>query len=336
MPLDLTKVFQGILLFFVLACDCSFSIASAFTSRRAADGLFEAICHPSSNVASLTLAHVTARSGELALRRAIGATRWDLARLVLAEITIMNAIGAAFAVVLGAWFLPALLAIAPATTRVLGEVRMDWRVAIYAMGCAVLASIGAGVVPAITASDSAAINASATRSTGSRDRQRWRALLLATQTALCVALLVVGGLLIRAVGESPASAHAIGYHVIGIRYLAVLFGGAMSGLAGAYLSLAITPMWVEGMTAGRGWIALALVVFASWRPGRLVAGAYLFGAVTILQLHAQGAGLGIPPQLMSSLPYLATIIVLVAISRVRGTAGSAAPASLGLAFVPDR
>ena len=98
----------------------------------------------SSNIASLTLAHVTARSGELALRRAIGATRWDLARLVLAEITIMNAIGAAFAVVLGAWFLPALLAIAPATTRVLGEVRMDWRVALYAMGCAVLASIGAG------------------------------------------------------------------------------------------------------------------------------------------------------------------------------------------------
>ena len=152
----------------------------------------------SSNVASLTLAHVTARSGELALRRAIGATRWDLARLVLAEITIMNAVGAAFAVILGAWFLPALLAIAPATTRVLGEVRMDWRVAIYAMGCAVLASIGAGVVPAMTASDSAAINASATRSTGSRDRQRWRALLLATQTALCVALLVVGGLLVRA------------------------------------------------------------------------------------------------------------------------------------------
>src|SRR5580765_2910824 len=152
----------------------------------------------SSNVASLPLAHVTARSGELALRRAFGATRWNLARLVLAEITIMNAIGAAFAVVLGAWFLPALLAIAPATTRVLGEVGMDWRVAIYAMGCAVLASIGAGVVPAMTASDSAAINASATRSTGSRDRQRWRALLLATQTALCVALLVVGGLLVRA------------------------------------------------------------------------------------------------------------------------------------------
>ena len=153
----------------------------------------------SSNIASLTLAHVTARSGELALRRAMGATRWDLARLVLAEIAVMNTIGAAFAVVLGTWFLPALMAIAPATTRVLGEVRMDWRVAIYAMGCAVLASIGAGVVPALTASDSVpAMNAAAARFTGSRHRRRWRAILLMTQTALCVALLVVGGLLVRA------------------------------------------------------------------------------------------------------------------------------------------
>ena len=97
-----------------------------------------------------------------------------------------------------------------------------------------------------------------------------------------------GGLLIRAIGESPACAHAIGYPVIAIRYLAVLFGGAMSGLAGAYLSLAITPMWVEGMTAGRGWIALALVVFATWKPWRVVLGAYLFGGVTILQFHAKG------------------------------------------------
>jgi simple sugar transport system permease protein len=117
---------------------------------------------------------------------------------------------------------------------------------------------------------------------------------------------------------------------------AVLFGGGCAGLAGAYLSLAYTPFFVSGMTAGRGWIALALVVFASWRPRRLIAGAYLFGAVTILQLHAQGAGIGIPPQLMSSLPYIATILVLVAISRVRATAGSSAPASLGIAFVPDR
>ena len=144
------------------------------------------------------------------------------------------------------------------------------------------------------------------------------------------------GLVLRAVGDNHASAHALGYPVLRIRTLAVLFGGACAGLAGAYLPLAYTPFWVSGMTAGRGWIALALVVFASWRPGRLVAGAYLFGAVTILQLHAQGAGVGIPSQLMSSLPYLATILVLVIISRTRGTAGSAAPASLGLVFVPDR
>jgi ABC-type uncharacterized transport system permease subunit len=144
------------------------------------------------------------------------------------------------------------------------------------------------------------------------------------------------GLVLRAIGDNHGSAHALGYPVLWLRAAAVLFGGACAGLAGAYLSLAYTPFFISGMTAGRGWIALALVVFASWRPGRLAAGAYLFGAVTILQLHAQGAGLGIPPQLMSSLPYLATIIVLVAISRVRGIAGSAAPASLGLAFVPDR
>jgi len=145
------------------------------------------------------------------------------------------------------------------------------------------------------------------------------------------------GLVLRAVGDSHASAHALGYPVLKIRTLAVLFGGACAGLAGAYLPLAYTPFFVPGMTAGRGWIALALVVFSSWRPGRIVVGAYLFGAVTILQLHAQGLGLGIPSQLMSSLPYLATVIVLVLISRGRSsTAGSAAPASLGLVFVPDR
>ena len=116
----------------------------------------------------------------------------------------------------------------------------------------------------------------------------------------------------------------------------MLFGGACAGLGGAYLPLAYTPFWVSGMTAGRGWIALALVVFASWLPFRLMIGAYLFGGITILQLHAQAIGLGIPSQLMSSLPYLATIIVLVAISWMRGRAGSPAPASLGLAFVPDR
>ena len=144
------------------------------------------------------------------------------------------------------------------------------------------------------------------------------------------------GLVLRAIGDNHASAHALGYPVLRIRTYAVLFGGACAGLGGAYLPLAYTPFWISGMTAGRGWIALALVVFASWRPGRLVAGAYLFGAVTILQLHAQGAGVGIPSQLMSSLPYLATILVLVVISRTRDIAGSAAPASLGLVFVPDR
>ena len=144
------------------------------------------------------------------------------------------------------------------------------------------------------------------------------------------------GLVLRAVGDNHISAHALGYPVLKIRLLAVLFGGACAGLAGAFLPLAYTPFFIPGMTAGRGWIAVALVVFASWRPGRLVVGAYLFGAVTFLQLSVQALGLGIPPQLMSSLPYLATVAVLVLISRKRGTAGSAAPASLGLVFVPDR
>jgi ABC-type uncharacterized transport system permease subunit len=144
------------------------------------------------------------------------------------------------------------------------------------------------------------------------------------------------GLILRAVGESHTSAHALGYPVLKIRMYAVLFGGACAGLGGAFLPLAYTPFFIPGMTAGRGWIALALVVFSSWRPGRLVGGAYLFGAVTILQLHAQAFGLPIPSQLMTSLPYIATVIVLVLISRARGTAGSAAPASLGMVFVPDR
>ena len=143
------------------------------------------------------------------------------------------------------------------------------------------------------------------------------------------------GLILRACGDNHVSAHALGYPVLTIRLLAVMFGGACAGLAGAYLPLAYTPFFIPGMTAGRGWIALALVVFASWRPGRLVIGAYLFGAVTILQLHAQGAGIGIPSQFMSALPYLATIIVLVLLSRTR-RGGSTAPAALGTVFVPDR
>jgi ABC-type uncharacterized transport system permease subunit len=143
------------------------------------------------------------------------------------------------------------------------------------------------------------------------------------------------GLILRACGDNHASAHALGYPVLRIRTFAVMFGGACAGLAGAYLPLAYTPFFIPGMTAGRGWIALALVVFSSWRPGRLVVGAYLFGAVTILQLHAQGWGIGVPSQFMSALPYLATVIVLVLLSRAR-TGGSTAPAALGTVFVPDR
>ena len=143
------------------------------------------------------------------------------------------------------------------------------------------------------------------------------------------------GLILRACGDNHVSSHALGYPVLRIRTFAVMFGGGCAGLAGAYLPLAYTPFFIPGMTAGRGWIALALVVFASWRPGRLVIGAYLFGAVTILQLHAQALGLGVPSQFMSSLPYLATVIVLVLISRAR-SGGSTAPATLGTVFVPDR
>ncbi len=145
-----------------------------------------------------------------------------------------------------------------------------------------------------------------------------------------------GGLVVRAVGDNHASAYAMGYSVLKIRWLAVLFGGGCAGLGGAYLPLAYTPFFVPEMTAGRGWIALALVVFASWRPGRLVIGAILFGAVTILQLQAQSAGIDIPSQLMAALPYLACITVLVLISQKRRSAGSAMPGSLGISFVPDR
>ena len=144
------------------------------------------------------------------------------------------------------------------------------------------------------------------------------------------------GLTLRSVGDSHTSAHALGIKVITIRYLSVMFGGACAGLAGAHLSLVYTPQWVENMTAGRGWIALALVVFSSWRPLRLVAGAYLFGAVGILQLHAQAMGFGIPSQLLSALPYLATVIVLVLISGNRRLTMMNTPASLGRPFVPDR
>jgi ABC-type uncharacterized transport system permease subunit len=144
------------------------------------------------------------------------------------------------------------------------------------------------------------------------------------------------GLKVRAIGDNHASAHALGIHVIRTRYLAVMFGGACAGLAGAQLSLVYTPQWVENMSAGRGWIALALVVFASWRPWRLLAGGYLFGAVSISQLHAQALGLGIPSQFLSALPYAATVIVLILISHNRRMTLINTPASLGKPFVPDR
>lgn len=144
------------------------------------------------------------------------------------------------------------------------------------------------------------------------------------------------GLVLRSVGDNHASAHALGINVIGIRYLAVMFGGACAGLAGAHLSLVYTPQWVENMTAGRGWIALALVVFASWRPYRLLVGGYLFGAVSIGQLHAQAFGIAVPSQFLSALPYVATVVVLIIISQNRRLTQINTPASLGKSFVPDR
>jgi len=140
------------------------------------------------------------------------------------------------------------------------------------------------------------------------------------------------GLILRAVGDNHDSAHALGYPVLGVRLAAVIFGGMMAGLGGAYLPLALTPHWAEGMTAGRGWIALALVVFASWMPWRVLAGALIFGGITIMQLAGQARGWTIPSQFLSMLPYLATILVLVLISRNRQFALANSPACLGRIF----
>jgi len=142
------------------------------------------------------------------------------------------------------------------------------------------------------------------------------------------------GLVLRAVGESPESAHALGYPVRRIRLLAVVVGGALCGLAGAYLSVIYTPLWVEGMVAGKGWIALALTTFATWRPARVLLGAYLFGGVTMLQFHLQGEGVQLPSQLLTALPYLATIVVLVLISRNPAWIRANMPASIGKPFFP--
>ena len=141
-----------------------------------------------------------------------------------------------------------------------------------------------------------------------------------------------GGLILRAVGESDLSAHSIGYSVIGVRYAAVGFGGAMAGIGGCYYSLVLIPMWAEQITAGRGWIALALVVFSAWRPMRLLLGAYIFGMVMTLELHAKAAGFTLmAPEFLAAMPYLVTILVLVVISK-RKQAGFQAPACLGKAF----
>ena len=141
-----------------------------------------------------------------------------------------------------------------------------------------------------------------------------------------------GGLILRAVGESHDAAHALGYKVVRVRVMAILFGGACAGMGGAYLSLVRVPQWTEGMTAGAGWIALAIVVFASWKPWRIVLGAYLFGGVTILQLNLQGMGISIPVAYLSMAPYLITIVVLVIMSADRKRASLNAPAALGRVF----
>ena len=142
------------------------------------------------------------------------------------------------------------------------------------------------------------------------------------------------GLVLRAVGESPESAHALGYPVRTIRMTAVMVGGALCGVAGAYISVIYTPLWVEGMVAGKGWIALALTTFATWRPARVLLGAYLFGGVTMLQFHLQGQGVQVPSQFLSMLPYVATIVVLVLISRNATWIRVNMPASLGKPFFP--
>ena len=144
------------------------------------------------------------------------------------------------------------------------------------------------------------------------------------------------GLILRAVGESHDAAHALGYKVTRIRVMAIVFGGAMAGLGGAYISLIRVPQWVDGITAGQGWIALAIVVFASWKPWRVLLGAYLFGGITVLQLNLQAAGSRIPVEYLSMAPYLITILVLVIMSSGKGRASLNAPAALGQNFHASR
>ena len=155
--------------------------------------------------------------------------------------------------------------------------------------------------------------------------------------ALAIALVLPRtrlGLILRAVGENHDSAHALGFSVRVVRLAAITFGGAMAGMGGAYLSCVMTPLWIEGMTAGRGWIAVALVVFATWKPARVVLGAWLFGLVSVMQLHGQGLGIAVSSHLLAMLPYLVTILVLVLISRDATRIRLNAPGSLGKPFRP--
>lgn len=144
------------------------------------------------------------------------------------------------------------------------------------------------------------------------------------------------GLTLRVVGESPQTAHAIGYPVLTIRFFAILFGGLLAGLGGAYLSVAYTPVWIENITAGKGWIAVALVVFSTWRPMRVVLGAWLFGGMTILQFQGQALGLTVPSELLSAIPYISTIVVLVIISKNRTLLAAHFPASLAKPYRPNQ
>jgi simple sugar transport system permease protein len=140
------------------------------------------------------------------------------------------------------------------------------------------------------------------------------------------------GLILRAVGDSHDAAHALGYAVVPIRYAAVAFGGALAGLAGAYMSLAYTPLWAQDMTAGRGWVAVALVTFSAWRPFWLLIGAWFFGALMYLSLYVQALGVAVPSALLSALPYIGTVVVLVLISRDARRIRLHRPAMLGRPF----
>ncbi len=165
----------------------------------------------------------------------------------------------------------------------------------------------------------------------SQDILAYLSLVLLAAVAWCLRRTQLG-LLVRAVGDSHDAAHSLGYSVLGVRYAAVAFGGALAGLAGSYMSLAYTPLWAQDMTAGRGWIAVALVTFAAWRPFWLLIGAWLFGALMYLSLYVQALGVAVPSALLSALPYIGTMVMLVLISRDRRRIRLCRPAMLGRAF----